>query len=251
MNNLPKLPPDPVGKIVDLTNAVLARNYPGADFGFFYGSRRAGRATASSDVDLIVVFGGPCRCYREKFDFQGLLFDVFVYDAESLHGAIAATPRHGQFGSINAILSATALPSETPLSRALTRAAEQARATGFTLQNPMFFRQYLTNAIDDLLAHPSRGEVTMLAVDLYKILVELVLIDAGHGICNRKHASKILSNVDRALHERLDAALGEAVGGNSLPIVALAQAIVLRFGGELRAGFRMPMDGLPRVPIAY
>lgn len=241
-------PPEAPSALAAVT-AALAKVYPGA-FGFFYGSRCNGGATATSDVDLIVVFEDPCRSYREKFVFQGFLFDVFVYDAQSLHGAIAATSRHGQFGNINALLSATTLPHPTPLSLALTQAAALARTNGFKLPDTAFFRQYLSNAIDDLLGQPSRGEITMLAVDLYKTLVELVLIDAGHGVCNRKHASRLLSQVDPGLHRQLDGALGAAVGGDVAPIVALARTVLQRFGGELRAGFRMPMDGLPRLPIA-
>lgn len=51
------------------------------------------------------------------------------------------------------------------------------------------------------------------------------------------------------LYAKLDHAAGQACAGNVMPIVELAKNILARFGGELRMGFKMPMDGLPKVPI--
>ena len=69
---------------VRLAEQVLTARYPLADAGLAAGSLVRGEATATSDLDLIVLFSALPNAWRESFVFDGVPVDAFVHDPETL-----------------------------------------------------------------------------------------------------------------------------------------------------------------------
>ncbi|MYM83486.1 hypothetical protein GTP44_16170 [Duganella sp. FT50W] len=232
-----------------LIQNVLQSRYPGCDFAYFYGSASKQCHNADSDLDLLVVFTTAIQPFREKFVQDGILFDVFVYDAESLSGAIHNARTHGKFVTVDAVLEAMTLPAETPTSITLKTAASRVKRAGFLFTQKSFFRQYVTSILDDLQDQLSDGERILLAVDLFKLVIDIALICHGVGLCTRRHAARQMERVAPAAYAALCDALNHAMAGDTDALRTLARHHLDLLGGPLRDGFRQPITDAPRMPL--
>ena len=62
----------------------MAARYPDADSLFLAGSITRGEATATSDLDLVVLFPFLERSFRESFVHRGWPVEVFAHDEETI-----------------------------------------------------------------------------------------------------------------------------------------------------------------------
>jgi predicted nucleotidyltransferase len=228
---------------------AIESGYKGSAFCYFYGSFAEGTNDEYSDVDLIIVYEKPIQPYREKFLFEGYLFDVFIYDAESLNGILNAARTTAQFTTVNAVLNSVTLPSETELSGQLREVAKRVKHVGYIFQNKAFRQQYITNILDDLKTSTKKNERHMLCVDLYRSMVDLILMMSGAGSHSRKHAARELTEYDPEFHARLDAAFIQALTDDITPLTDIADEVLKPLGGALREGFRMNYSDITRIPL--
>ncbi|WP_418336537.1 nucleotidyltransferase domain-containing protein [Rhizobium gallicum] len=68
-----------------MTGPVLSARFDGYSFAFAAGSIVRGEGTENSDIDLVVVFERLDRVWRESFVDNGLPFEAFVHDPETLN----------------------------------------------------------------------------------------------------------------------------------------------------------------------
>ena len=228
---------------------AVEKFYAGSSFCFFYGSFLKKTNDKNSDIDLIVVYERAIQAFRQKFIFQEFLFDVFVYDAESLNGALHMARQNGQFVTVDAIIDSAVLPHSTDTSKILKEVAIRVKKAGYLFQNRAFVQQYITNILDDLETTDAPGEKTMLCIDLYRALVDIVLINGGAGVCSRKYAAKALSVIDPELQSELNEALASSFSGRHQSLIAIAKKILAVLGGPLREGFRMNIQENFRMPL--
>ena len=69
---------------VAVARTLLARRYPSAAVSFLAGSVIRGEHTATSDLDIVVVFDELPNAYRESLICDEWPVEVFVHDAETL-----------------------------------------------------------------------------------------------------------------------------------------------------------------------
>jgi predicted nucleotidyltransferase len=236
-------------KTINIIVNLMKERYKGSAYCFFYGSSACSVPKKNSDVDLIVVYNKTIHSYREKFIYNDLLMDVFVYDEESLSGTLHMARMNGKFVTVDAVKSAITLPAPTPESEKLKAIAQRVRHAGYIFQNRAFMQQFITNILDDLEDCTVASESNMLCIDLYKSIAEIVLIGGGAGICDRKHAARELTAIDVELHQRLDNGLLRALSGDIRPLVEVANEVLCKIGGPLRAGFHMNNTAVIRMPL--
>lgn len=236
---------DTVSIVLDLMN----ERYELSSYCYFYGSHSINTAKPNSDVDLIFVYEQSIEAYREKFMYEGLLMDVFVYDEETLNGSLHMARMNGKFGSADALITARTLPAPTAASEKLRATASRIRKAGYIFQNRAYVRQYITNILDDLEANPASAERNMLCVDLFKSTTDLILIGGGAGMCDRKHAAQELTGIDAEMHQRLDAGLIRALSGDVTELAASARKVLSQIGGPLREGFKQGFPNPIRMPF--
>lgn len=69
---------------VAVAKALLAERYPSAAICFLAGSVVRGYQTATSDLDIVVVFRKLPNAYRESLVWSEWPVEVFVHDTETL-----------------------------------------------------------------------------------------------------------------------------------------------------------------------
>ena len=67
-----------------IATKIQKDRYPNSDIIFLAGSVARGEGTATSDLDLVVVFQQLPAAYRESFQFEGWPVEAFVHDPETL-----------------------------------------------------------------------------------------------------------------------------------------------------------------------
>ena len=72
--------PDPVQTIEKL----IQERYPKAQAVFLAGSVVEKQGTATSDLDVVIVFDRLPNAYREAFIYDGWPIDAFIHDPETL-----------------------------------------------------------------------------------------------------------------------------------------------------------------------
>jgi predicted nucleotidyltransferase len=89
----------------EIAKELLETRFKGAEVVFAAGSIRRNEATASSDIDLVVVYPKLEQAYRESFTFKGWPVEAFVHDPETLNyffwevdakGRNSLSPIHGR-----------------------------------------------------------------------------------------------------------------------------------------------------------
>jgi predicted nucleotidyltransferase len=217
---------------------------------FFYGSHALGTPNSASDVDIIVVFEKPISPFREKISHDGLLFDVFLYDQESLHGALHIGRSENNFIVIDSISSAKILIDKKSALANLQESARFLRQKGPTQINIQSERQFLTGVIDDLCADQADDEYrTAQLVELYTAVMGIQMKIRGMGGYSRRDAAKALSKGNENLARSLNMAFKQAILGKDVDFIKLAQAILNDLGGPLRDGYRASIPDMPRIPL--
>jgi predicted nucleotidyltransferase len=231
-----------------ISNAI-EKYFKDCSFYFFHGSYFSGTPNENSDIDLIIVYKSAISPFRQKFVSDGFLFDVFVYDIETLNGALHQARVNGQFVTVAAVVHSETYPAPTPESKLIKNIAERVMSAGYLFTNRVFFRQYMTNIIDDLFENDIDHEIVMLSIELYKSIVEFTLINSGFGVCSRKHAAQTLNHTDSQFHQELNLSLRTAINGNPAAIIVLGKKVLDILGGPLSDGFKMTLPEIVRMPL--
>lgn len=139
---------------------VLALRYEGAACAFAAGSIIRGEGTASSDIDLVVVFDRVDRAWRESFVDHGFPVEAFVHDPETLAWFINNDAKSGHPLMLDMIASGTLMGTDVVRADTLQAAARSQLAAGprpFAGEHCDSIRYQITDLLDDL-----RGERSLL-----------------------------------------------------------------------------------------
>lgn len=79
---------------------IFATRYESADSLLLAGSTTRNEATATSDLDLVVLFRRVDRSFRESFFFQGWPVEVFAHDPETIEYYFVEKDRPSGVGSM-------------------------------------------------------------------------------------------------------------------------------------------------------
>lgn len=237
-------------KISDLILSVAAKRYPGFSFVLFHGSTSRSSGRPDSDVDLFVIYTDQRAPCRESFVEGGKVFDVFVYDAETLHFHLHTARRSWQTAVLDIVCSSVTLPNDNAISMYLRRSAERIRSTPPPAEDPLMFRVLLTNLLRDLRLAQDRWEIQALAIELYKTLSIKVLREHGVGGHVRKHCRTALKAVEPAYCLQLDELFESTIRtGDSAGFVCLGERALNERGGALVSDFTIPLADGKRLPL--
>jgi hypothetical protein len=229
---------------------VAARRYPGHSFVFFHGSNSRNMGRSDSDIDLFVVFTQQRAPYRESFTEDSKVFDVFVYDAESLHYNLHAARQTLQTVVLDIVCSSVTLPHENATSTYLRKSAEQIRRSPLLPENPQTFRVLLTNLLRDLRLAQHRWDIQALAIELYKALVSKTLREHGIGGHVRKHSRAALIAVAPDYCVQLDTLFESTIRtGDASELIRFGEHDLDTAGGALVSDFIIPLQQGKRLPL--
>ncbi|WP_329126437.1 nucleotidyltransferase domain-containing protein [Streptomyces sp. NBC_01465] len=226
----------------DAARAVVAERHPEARAAFLGGSVLTARRTAHSDLDIVVLLpDGDPRVYRDSFRHEPWPVEMFVHTEASWHGYVDR-----ELAQRRSPLLFMCAEGELLLDRdgsGALLAAEAARlvAAGpppVTAEELEAERYRLTDLLDDLAGCTDPGERLCVATDIARETGRLLLLTHGAWLGGGKWLARRTDAVRPGFSGQLAQAVGEALGGRTDALVALADEVLAPAGGRFWAGFR-------------
>ena len=224
----------------------MAARYPDADSLFLAGSIARGEATATSDLDLVVLFPFVERGFRESFVHRGWPVEVFAHDAETIEYYFIEMDRASGVGSMLWMVhDGIAVPRETALNRCIKARAAALLAAGppaWTAEQTDYSRYTITGLLDDLSAPRNDDEYRAIVAALVHQIANHYLRARTQWGANSKMIPRRLANANGALAARFDLAVAAAFRGEPVRLFEIADEILARDGGRLFDGYRSASD---------
>ncbi|CAL8977944.1 hypothetical protein CELL_02701 [Cellulomonas sp. T2.31MG-18] len=224
--------------LVAFARRIVVERFPGARAAVLAGSVAAGRATATSDLD-IVVLAGPDDRVREAIRVEGVPVELFVHTDESVAYWFEREREQGR--CTLAHMLATGLPlagAEVAQLQELARRHLAAGPSVWTAQLLEHRRFALTDALDDLAGATDAGERDVVAGQVLVMAAELALGSRGAWLGTGKWLLRRLREDDPELAEQLLTGHRSAVAsGDVSGLVRLCDTVLDGVGGRLSEGF--------------
>ncbi|WP_330297906.1 nucleotidyltransferase domain-containing protein [Streptomyces sp. NBC_00503] len=233
---------------IELARGIARDRFPEALAVILAGSTAAGRATASSDLDIAVLVADGGETYRETLRIEGRVVELFVHTRTGLEELFAA-----DLASRRAVLQAmyaTGLvlvdrDGEAGRARALAEADLGRGPAALDPQTLETKRYGLTDALDDL------GDVQD---PVERLAVAGVVLGGAADLLFDHH--RAWGGGGKWLPRRLREADGErgaalldghlwlCVSGDPAALIDAAQEVLDLAGGPLREGYRRSWQGV-------
>ncbi len=233
---------------------VLAERFPTAPLMLLAGSVLRGEGSATSDLDLVVVFAKVEHAYRESIRACGWPVELFVHDPETLHHFFTEVDAPGGVPSLaSMVVEGVELPGPSPLSRTVKALARRVLAAGPAPLDTIALdrRRYaVTDLVDDLRAPRSPTELVATATLLYGALADLYLRARGLWSARGKHVPRALAAVDAVYAASFVDAFDAAFRlDDASEVIRLAEVTLAPLGGFLFEGHRLDAPAAWRKPI--
>jgi predicted nucleotidyltransferase len=230
-------------RIIEVANAIRSARYPDADAVLAAGSILRGEGTASSDLDLVVVYARLPSAYRESFRFEGYPVEAFVHDPETLtYFSLEVDRPAGVPVLAQMIAEGVEIPSPNDLSCALKKQAAGVIVAGppaLDAETEQRLRYAVTDMLDDLRSPRSRAELIGTAAQLYGHLADYHLRRLGLWSARGKAIPRTLHRVDPDLCARYGRSFDRLFEqSDPSEVIQLAEELLEAAGGLLFDGYR-------------
>ncbi len=224
--------------------SLVAARYRNAEVVFLAGSVLRGEGTATSDLDLVVVFDRLDHAYRESLVWNGWPVEAFVHDPATLGYFFEEVDRPtGIVPLAHMVVEGVELPGPTALSQGLKQMARAVieKGPGPLSEQDLRSRRYvITDLVDDARDSRSAQELVGTGVRLYEALADFYLRARGRWSAKAKAIPRRLREADPAFAERFAEAFAVLFSNHDPgPVVRLAADVLQPFGSFLFAGHRL------------
>jgi len=204
-----------------------------------FGSWKRDTANAGSDIDVVVLVESMPRPFQERVCVGGWLFDLFVFDAASLHATIRAqlSKRHAHMAL--ALLSGEILMDRQRILEQETRHAAEGLGALPAFSEWRTLRLALTSLIRDVEFGTPGPTHTASCTGLYQASARCWHLLSCGWQGTIKHTVSKMCEDDAAYAERFDAALRSALDGRVAPLLDIARDLLQRIGGAFESDERL------------
>ena len=239
-----------------VTQRIKQHHFPTADSIFLCGSVVRGEASATSDLDLVVLFAHVDHAWRESFVFESWPVECFCHDLETAEYYFTEMDRPSGIGALlHMVLDGTVVPNETQLSRQLRARAAAAHRDGppaWGQAETDYSRYTISGLMDDLRGAEQRAERIAVATVLYALLAQHVFRRRGTWSAHGKTILRRLRPLDAALAHDYETAFANTFAHDEIdPLLALCERIIAPDGGYLFAGYRTAAAPALRKPVPH
>jgi hypothetical protein len=221
----------------NLARKIISERYPGAEAAFCAGSLARGEGTATSDIDLVVIFPRLPAGRRESFVYEGCPVEVFVHDPETLR----------YFFEQDRQLGMPSLPRMVAEGRAVVgggtpylELAAKILAAGpepLADEQVQTARYAITDIVDDLRFPRCREEAVATSTRLYEKLGDFALRSRGLWSGAGKQLPRVMARQDPELYREFTGAFEELFRtGDAGAVIQFAEKTLAPHGGLLLAG---------------
>lgn len=230
--------PDPA----EAAARIADDRYPHADLVILAGSVTAGRATPTSDLDLVVVSTNDEDApFRESFVALGWPVEAFVHTPDSLQGFIRMDVAERERSMPRMVATGWVIRDRADLAARLRDEAQAMIDTGPPPRDDealASLRYRVTDLLDDLRGDPDGDESRFIVDDLVRSVSELFFAMAGAWQGGGKWLLRELREADPGFADDLVAARRAHERGDAGPLIALVERVLGASGGPLFEGYR-------------
>lgn len=234
---------------------LIAERYSQAKAAFWAGSVFESQGTASSDLDIVIVFDSIPNAYREAFIYDSWPIDAFIHNPETLRYFFQNYERNdGRPALIQMILKGHDL-FKTSFSNNIKELAQEAfeqKPIRWTQEQIDKERFLITDILDDIKFPKSREEQITSAAHLFEPLIQFYFRAQNKWAASGKSLMRLLKadNPDLALefNQSFESVFQT---GDSTQLDFLVQKIVAPYGGPLWDGFKADAPVEAKIPEAH
>jgi hypothetical protein len=237
-----------------ISKKIVEAKFPDCQVALCAGSIIRGEGTATSDIDLVVVFSQLEKAWRESFLFDGWPVEAFVHDPSTLSYFFQESDAKTGIPSLPQMVLEGAVvwgdPAQADTLKLVAQNLIDAGPAALT-QEEIRNRIYgITDLVDDLKAPKSRAEAIGIGVRLYDALGDFILRSNRHWSGNGKQLSRALRRQMPESHLVFVEAFEALFTKNDSELVLrLAEKSVAPFGGFIFDGYRREAPSSWRLPL--
>jgi hypothetical protein len=231
---IPQVRSYPLQVVCDLIKSKFAE----ADCTLFFGSAAKGIHTATSDIDLIVLYKQLPIAKRETFIQAGWLVEVQHHDPETLNYVMSADARHGSAVVPTMVIESIPLPLATDLYSKVLNRARAIFDAGPPRLDLSGSRYVIANMLDDLRREQRNlHETIAILAELYKALALYYLREKGQWLVSKQMIPRAIAKLDPALEQEFCTAFRRCcMDGNPADVLKLGDRLLLDFGDITNIG---------------
>ncbi|MFC4775270.1 nucleotidyltransferase domain-containing protein [Paenibacillus sp. GCM10023252] len=230
-------------KAIEAATMFVNEELPHSTVALLAGSVVRDQATATSDLDIVVLQPDLQSAYRESVFAYGWPIELFVHNDCSLK-EYWASDRSRRIPSLPRMCSEGVVLRDT----VGAAAGIQEEASSLLLQGPSPFteaedrleRYFITDLLDDLEGSDDYDEQLFIAHELTNKLCNYVLVKHGHWMGKGKWVPRLMKQMDTSLYDELAAALSDLYRlRDKSRYCSFVSGQLERSGGRLFAGFSL------------
>ncbi|HUX05560.1 MAG TPA: nucleotidyltransferase domain-containing protein [Acidimicrobiales bacterium] len=224
---------------LESARSIVADRFPDALVAVLAGSSADGTATATSDLDIVVLLDGPPAPYRETIRVEEIPVELFVHTSDSQLYWFERERSEGRCTLAHMLATGVALTGpETETTQAQARRWVAQGPEPWTTEQLEQRRYALTDALEDLVGASDPDERDAVAGQVLLMTAELALSLRGSWQGRGKWVVRQLRSADAVLAKELLLAHREAVAtGRVAHLVSRSETVLGEAGGPLKEGF--------------
>jgi hypothetical protein len=226
---------------VEAARRFVEEHYPEATLAFVGGSPIRGDATATSDLDIVIVTKRPEAPLRASYLEHGWPIEAFVHTPASLPGWFQQDAERRRPSLPNMVAESITLLDRNGTAESVKAQARAILARGpqpLTLSEIEDWRYGLTDLLADFVGVTRHEEGVFVANDLAVEAANLTLRLNRHWLGTGKWVFRALARFDAELAHRLVAALDSYYRNDDKgPLIAIATEVLNSAGGRMFEGY--------------
>ncbi|WP_214766107.1 MULTISPECIES: nucleotidyltransferase domain-containing protein [unclassified Exiguobacterium] len=227
-------------EILTLTNELVAERFPESLAAMIAGSHVRGRATTTSDIDLIVLMPTGSRTYRESFLYEGHPVEAFIYTEATIADFFEADRARRRPSLQRMVAEAVPVRVHPLVDRLKAEASRQLLAgpTRWTVEQLNQNRYFLTDLLDDFIGVEDRTEGLAIATRLFDQAAAFHLTASGRWLGQGKWLPRELAALSQADADRFTDAFERYFRHDEKqPVIQLIETWLTQHGGRHFDGF--------------
>ena len=220
----------------------LKKHYPDALCAFVAGSILRHEATATSDIDIIVLYDDTFQdIHRNSVIEDGWPIEFFVHNRRANDYFINKDHQSGRCLVAHMLITGIALPHECAFTQERRSAAQAAIDGGpphLTHSELETRRYFITDSVDDLDPHKPSIERYGTLSRLYEQLGDLFLRGQGKWSGLGKSLGRLIRQHDPVFATRFEKAFASAYLNDFTAVTKLVDEVLAAYGGRLFAGYK-------------
>lgn len=220
--------------------AFLNETHSKAKSAFIAGSVTRGEQTATSDIDLVIVYDTDTlpKAYRHFLIYRDWPIESFVQNFSSLQYFREQDKKCGMPALLHMIAEGIVWPQDNDCALNLQNEARRTLAAGpeaLSIEAITGRRYSLTDILDDIEAYKNTAELYGSLCQLYQNLGDFYLRANKCWSGSSKALPRAIKKAFPDLLPEYESAFKEGFAGNIRPVLELADKLLAPFGGKLRA----------------